>query len=235
MTLKNIFAVIIVLIVSIGGFIFWQKNNATVVNQNSNNKDYRLGSDKIIVFDTQDNREITTIDLSAKEGNFTIPFNPHDVILSPDKKNVWVTITAPQKQIQLMNKALVEKTEGDHHIMMATDQIAIINAVTDKIVRRIQIGVSLDVADLIFTPDSKSLYVAAETGNAIYKIDTKTFKVTDLIQLPPESNPHQLTISADDTKLYARNAAKNKTFLINTKTNAIQKSNETKALPWSSH
>lgn len=234
MIIKSILFVSILVIAIIGGFILWQ----TFSNQtrNTDNKGYRAVENKIIVFDKQNKRELSAIDLSAKEGDFTIKFFPHDITMTPDKKYVWVTVTASQEQLQEMNNALLENAEGDHHIMMATDQIIVINAVTDKIVKRIQIGVNLGLTDLIFTTDAKYAYIAAETGNAIYKVNTISYKV-ELIQLPPASSPHELALSNDESKLYTRNATKSKTFLVATKTNEVilmRDRNGVNNLNWSS-
>ncbi|OGH20768.1 MAG: hypothetical protein A3D74_05590 [Candidatus Levybacteria bacterium RIFCSPHIGHO2_02_FULL_37_13] len=234
---KSILVVIILLILSSGGVFIWQKTNSTFVNQNTDNKEYRVGADKVIVFDTQNKKEITTIDLSAKEGDFLIKFTPHDVTITDGKKQIWITASASNEEIQAMSKKLVEKTKRDQHVMMATDQVISINPTTDKIAKRVPIGVSLDLADIILTPDGKYAYVSAETGNAIYKINTSTFKV-QLIQLPSESKPHQLALSTDGAELYARNQADSNIYLISTKTNEVKNqedTEETSNLNWSSH
>ena len=206
-------------------------------SQNIDKKEYRAGTGNVIVLDKQKEVEEAAIDLTAKEGDFTVEFIPHDIKMTHDKKQVWVTANASQEQLQAMSKALVEKTKRDVHVMMATDQIVVIDTNTDKIISRIQIGVGLGLADLIIGKDSKYAYVAAEEGNAIYKVNTSTHKV-DLIQLPPESKPHQLALSTDGTKLYARNQANSNVYFISTRTNEVRNQEgieETKSLNWSGH
>lgn len=239
----KLLTVFIILLVIMGGIIFWQRNSSLILNkyvdnfQDTDKKEYRAGTGKVVVVDIEKNQEITSIDLSAMEESFIIKFYPHDITMTDDKKQVWVTASAQQEQIQAITKELVEKTKRDQHVMMATDQIIVIDTTTDKIINRIPIGVRLDLADLIITPDNRYAYVTAEAGNAIYKIDTSTHKV-DLIQLPPESKPHQLAFATDGTKLYARNSANKNTFLISIKTNEIKSQEDgedIRSLNWSQH
>jgi DNA-binding beta-propeller fold protein YncE len=232
---------LIILLVITGGLIVLGKNNFSISDQQTNNsqnlnKEYLVTEGKVTVLERQSKKEINAIDLSAKEEDFLIKFYPHDIAGVNDKKQVWVTASASQEEIQSMSKELVEKTKQDQHVMMATDQVIVIDTATDKIVKRIPIGVSLGLADIIIAPDNRNAYVTVE-ANAVYKVNMDTHKV-ELIQLPPESKPHQLALSADGTKLYTRNQANNNVFLISKKTNEVEKQenmDETKNLKWSSH
>jgi DNA-binding beta-propeller fold protein YncE len=218
-------------------FSFIKAQDHTTNNIENLNKEYQAGVGKVIVLGTQDKKEITAIDLSAKEGDFVVEFTPHNVAMADDKTALWVTASASQEQIQAMSKELVEKTKRDQHVMMATDQVISINTVTDKITKRVPIGVSLNLSDLILTQDGKNVYVTAERVNAIYRIDTSNYKV-HLIQLPPESKPHQLALSADGTKLYVRSQTNNNVLLISTRANEVKNQADTeelKNLKWSGH
>lgn len=242
MNLRNVLIFIILLVVSIGGFNLWQKTNFFASNkqisnsQNIEKKDYRVEEGIVIVLGRQNRKEITAIDLSAKEGDFLIKFYPHDITRVDGKNQIWVTASASQEEIQAMTKELVEKTQRDAHIMMATDQIIIIDTATDKIVKRIPIGVSLGLADIIIAPDNRNAYITVET-NAVYKVNINTHKV-ELIQLPPESKPHQIALSALGTELYTKNQVNGSVYLISTKTNEVttqEDTEEIKNLKWSSH
>lgn len=237
MKILKLLTFFVILLVIVGGFVFWQRNKVVNNSQSTDKKLYKASTEKVIVLRTQDKKEITAIDLSAKEGDFLIKFYPHDLIGVDNKKQIWVTASASQGEIQAISKKLVEKTKRDEHVMMTTDQIIVIDVVTDKIVKRIPIGVSLGLADIIIAPDNRNAYVTTERANAIYKVNIDTHKV-NLIQLPPESNPHQLAFSSLGTELYARNEANGSVFLISTKTNEFknQVDNEkTKNLKWSNH
>lgn len=217
-------------------FVRGQKNTIGNAAKEIDKKKYQVKIGKVVVFDVYKNKEIGSVDISAKEENFNIEFNPHDIEIAPDKKSVWVSATASENQLNLLRKDLEQKSEGDRHIMTATDQIIVIDTTTDKIQKKIPIGVSLSLADLVISPDGKYVYVASEAGNAIYKVNMNTYKV-DLIQMPPESKPHQLALSIDGTKLYTRNSVDNNTFLISTKTNEIKniKDEDARNLNWSMH
>lgn len=232
---------IIILLVIIGGFIFWQKTNFSPSSKQTNNtqnldKEYQLSEGKITVLDRQSKKEIVEIDLAAKERDFLIKFYPHDITRVDDKNQIWVTASASQEEIQAMTTELVEKTQRDEHVMMATDQVIVVDTATDKIVKRIPIGVSLGLGDIIIAPDNRSAYVTVE-ANAVYKVSIDTHKV-ELIQLPPESKPHKLALSALGTELYTKNQVNGSVYLISTKTNEVKKQEDTeeiKSLKWSSH
>lgn len=229
MVLRKKYVLVTVIVIFIAGFSLWQKSNPLVLEE----KEYKTGTETVIVVDTLKNKETAAIDLSAKEGDFTIAFNPHDITIIPNKEQVWVTATAPEEQFSALHREAAEHI----HVMVPSDQVLVINTETSKITKRINVGMQLGLADLILTPDGKQVFVAAEKGNAIYKINTSTYKV-DLIQLPPESTPHQLALSVDGTKLYARNKANNKLYFISTKTGAVKNqeaTEETRNLNWSGH
>ncbi|QQS38791.1 hypothetical protein IPM62_05425 [Candidatus Woesebacteria bacterium] len=239
MNLRNIGILALLVIIAVGGLILWRKTNFSSSNQQANNsqniekKEYKVREGKVIVLGRQNKKEITAIDLSAKEGEFTIKFTPHNITLIPDKKQIWLTATAPEEQFQAISKESLEHI----HLLMTSDQIFVVDTQTHNVAKRLNIGMQLGLTDLIISPDGKYAYTSAETGNAIYKINTSTYKV-DLIQLPPESKPHQLALSAEGTKLYARNQTNNKMFLISISTNEVKNQNnneETKSLRWSSH
>lgn len=242
MKILKILVFFIALLIITGGIIFWQKTNFSTSNLQTNNtqnldKEYQLTEGKLTVLERQNKKEIATIDLSAKEEDFIIKFYPHDVTRVDDKKQVWVTASASQEEIQAMSKELVEKTKRDQHVMMATDQVIVIDTIADKIVKRIPIGVGLELADIIIASDNKNAYVTAEKANALYKVNRDTFKV-DLIQLPPESKPHQLALSALGTELYAKNQLNGSVYLISTKTYEVKIQENTekiKNLNWSGH
>lgn len=226
-----------VLLVILVGFVFLQqRTNISTLNQQSNNpqnleKEYRIAEGKVFVLEKQSKKEITTIDLSTKEGDFTINYTPHFTKLAKDKKFLWLTASAPKKQF-----ASIEKRVEDHtHLLAVSDQVIVIDTETNKIIKKIGIGMQLGVRDLIFTPDENTVYIAAETGMSVYKINTSNYKV-DLIQLPIESFPHQLSISYDGKKIYAKSKDNKKVFLI--ENDKVIESNDNEVnnnLSWSKH
>lgn len=241
MKILKLVIICIFILAVIGGVIVWQKTNFSPSSQQINNtqnldKEYQLAEGKITILDRHNKKEIATIDLAAKEGDFLIKFYPHDITTVDDKNQIWITVSASQEEIQTITKELVEKTQRDQHVMMATDQVIVIDKTLDKIVKRIPIGVSLGLADIIIAPDNRNAYVTVE-ASAVYKVNIDTHKV-ELIQLPPESKPHQLALSASGAELYTKNQVNGSVYLISTKTNEVKNLKDTeeiKNLRWSSH
>lgn len=235
MVLKVIIIIALILM-SIGAIILWKSDSSShqyLRESSFQNKEYRPGVEKIHVINRHNKQEIAAIDLSVKEGDFTITFNPHHIVSSIDKKNIWVTASAPEEQYSTINREAKEHI----HVMLPSDQIIVINSETNKITKRINIGTQLNLADLVFTPDGKQIFVAAEKGNAIYTVDTNTYKV-NLIQLPTDSNPHQLALTRDGTKLYSKDNTNSKMFLIATRTKEVKNQTVTEEinnLTWSKH
>lgn len=197
---------------------------------------YKAEDNKIIVFDSRFNRELTSIDLTAKEGEFRIPLSPHVVQIAPNGQNIWVTASASQDQLSALHK----NTKDHTHLLMTSDQVIIIDPTTKKIKERLQMGNNISISDIVFTQDSKFAYISAKSGNALYKINASTFKIDQMIELPPQTLPHEVAISTDNKKVYTKSSETNDIFVISTMTNKIiskmnSKDPLVKDIQWSNH
>ncbi len=223
--------VICIVIGSISLFIF-----SYTLESNSEKYIFKTGKSRIIVEDANTNKEITSISLSSTEENITVELSPHDIQMTPSKKYVWVTASASQDQLSALHKNAKEHL----HLMMTSDQVLVIDLSTNTVKKRLQMGNNIHLSDLVFTPDNKYTYIAAEKGNAIYKINTSNYTVEQMIQLPPESLPHEMALSEDTESLYTRNSAGSNIFVISTKNDKLiskMKANDAlvKSINWSTH
>lgn len=175
-------------------------------NQNSLQYIYALSKDKksLQVVSSNEKKVIKNIDFGLKEGKITLPFTSHSFIFSVDKKQLFVVVSIIEQEKSKLAKTLHEN--GDQHIMSTTDQILVIDMQDNKIYKRIPVGVGLQLAHIVQFPDQPFVYVTAEKGNAVYKIDMKNYKVDSFIQLPPESYPHEIAFSTDRKKLFTKNS-----------------------------
>ncbi len=230
---KILIGIILVVIIAIGAisFIFSDR-----LKSNSEELVFKAVGNQVIIEDAKTNKEITSISLSSKEENITVELSPHDIQMAPSKQYVWVTASASQDQLSAFHRNAKEHL----HLMMTSDQVLVIDLSTNTVKERIQMGNNIHLGDLVFTPDNKSAYIAAETGNAIYKINTSNYKVEQMIQLQPESLPHEVALSKDATKLYTRNSKDSDIYVIATNTNKViskikKNENLNEIISWSTH
>ncbi len=223
-----------IIIGSYYAFITVGQNTASLFMLNEKQLDYKAGKNNVIVVDTKQ-QQITSIDLSAKEGYTTVELSPHDIQTMSNNQFVWVTASASQDQLSALHK----NTKDHTHLMMTSDQLIIIDTNTNTIKERLQMGNNIRLSDIVLTPDDKYAYVSAESGNAIYKIDTNSYKI-EMIELPPETRPHAIALSDDSTKLYTKNSTNSFIFTITTKNNKVNskvsvKESSNIPISWSNH
>ena len=82
------------------------------------------------------------------------------------------------------------------------DEIIVIDPLTDKIIKRIEMGTDLHLSHVALTPDSNYAIVAAQTKGVIYKINAKTYEVEKEINTEKGGEPHGLRISPDSKTAY---------------------------------
>ena len=61
--------------------------------------------------------------------------------------------------------------------MKINDEVIVIDPLTDKIIKRIEMGTDLHLSHVALTPDSNYAIAAAQTKGVIYKINAKTYEV----------------------------------------------------------
>ena len=86
--------------------------------------------------------------------------------------------------------------------MKINDQIIVIDPLTDKIIKRIEMGADLHLSHVALTSDSNYAIAAAQTKGVIYKINTRTYEVEKEAITEKGGEPHGLRISPDGKTAY---------------------------------
>ena len=99
--------------------------------------------------------------------------------------------------------------------MMPNDEVIVINPLTDKIIKRIEMGTDLHLSHVALTADSNYAIAAAQTKGVLYKINAKTYEVEMEAIAEKGGEPHGLRISPDGKRLTSQcSKAKVLEFLI---------------------
>ena len=96
---------------------------------------------EIVVISAKNRNVIKRIDLSAEIG-----FMPHNVQVAPDNKSVWVTANAmdmSKVSFNVISKARADEGHNEETDIKANDEIIVIDPLTDKIIKRIEMGTDL--------------------------------------------------------------------------------------------
>lgn len=162
---------------------------------------------EIAVVSVKNRNVIKRIDLSSDIGGMKIGFMPHNVQVAPDNKSVWVTantmdMSKTKTSFFKIPKVQADEGHGEETGMMANDEIIVIDPLTDKIVKRIEMGADLHLSHIALTPDSNYAIAAAQTKGVIYKINTRTYEVEKEINTEKGGEPHGLRISPDGKTAY---------------------------------
>src|SRR3990167_9701155 len=162
---------------------------------------------EIAVIDAKNRSVIKRIGLSAEIGGIKIGFMPHNVQVAPDNKTVWVTANAMDMNKDKVSffriqKVSADEGHGEEVGMKANDEIIVIDPLTDKIIRRIEMGTDLHLSHIALTPDSNYAIAAAQSKGVVYKINTKTYEVEKEINTEKGAEPHCLRISPDGKTAY---------------------------------
>ena len=162
---------------------------------------------EIAVISAKDRAVIKRIDLSSDIGGKKIGFMPHNVQVAPDNKSVWVTANAMDMNKDKVSffriqKVSADEGHGEEGGMKANDEIIVIDPLTDKIIRRIEMGTDLHLSHIALTPDSNYAIAAAQTKGVVYKINAKTYEVEKEINTEKGGEPHGLRISPDGKTAY---------------------------------
>lgn len=86
--------------------------------------------------------------------------------------------------------------------MNVSDEIIVIDPLTDKIVKRIEMGEGLHLSHVVLTPDSDYAIAVAQTKGAIFKINAKTYAIENEATVEKNSEPHGVRISPDGKTAY---------------------------------
>ena len=162
---------------------------------------------EIAVISVKDRAVIKRIDLSADMGGTKIGFMPHNVQVAPDNKSVWVTANAmdmseDKVSFNVISKARADEGHGEEKELKVNDEVIVIDPLTDKIIKRIEMGTDLHLSHIALTPDFNYAIAAAQSKGVIYKINAKTYEVEKEINTEKGGEPHGLRISPNGQTAY---------------------------------
>src|SRR3989344_3920143 len=162
---------------------------------------------EIAVISAKDRAVIKRIDLSSDMGGKKIGFMPHNVQVAPDNKTVWVTANAMDMNKDRVSFFRIQKVSADEGHdeeggMKANDEIVVIDPLTDKIIKRIEMGTGLHLSHISLTQNSNYAIAASQTKGIVYKINAKTYEVEKEISTEKGAEPHGLRISPDGKTAY---------------------------------
>lgn len=197
---KKIIISIAVLTVLIGGFflLFVKDKGDRKISENKIQDKIYVASEEsgeITVISVKDRVVMDHINLSLEMHGARISFYPHNVQVAPDNKSVWVTANA-----YLMN--MKKNNDMTAMSMDVADEIVVIDPLTDKIIKRIEVGAGLHLSHVVLTPDSNYAIVVAQSGGVIFKINANTYEIENEISVERGSEPHGLRISPDGKTAY---------------------------------
>lgn len=151
------------------------------------------GTGEVVAINAKTQEEISRIDLAEEINGKRINYMPHNVQVAPDNKSVWVTANA-MEDMKKMSFQIIEKAYADEGHSeagtTASDQVIIINPLTDKIIRRIEVGEGLHLSHVALTPDSTFAIVAAQEKGIIYKINVSSFDVEKQVETKKKQVGH---------------------------------------------
>ena len=166
------------------------------------------GESKIVAFDPATKKIVAAIDLSVAHEGGKLAYAPHNVQVSPDMKTVWVTANAKghEDHSSLIPAARAHGEENEAG--EEPDEVIVINPETDKIVKRSPIRPGVHLAHVVFAPDSSLALVTAQSEDAVYKINARTFEIEKEISVSPprgdsvSQEPHGIRVSPDGAVAY---------------------------------
>jgi YVTN family beta-propeller protein len=198
--------IIFIAVILVVGF-FWLRPSSKISSPTEtlgelNEKIYVAveGESKVAVIDPNKKKVIGNINLSKLHDGEYLNYAPHNVQVSPDMKTVWVTVNIPHKEnhsFRFIPYIFAHEVGGEE-----PDEVVVIDAIEDKIIKRIPIAPGIHLAHIVLTPDNSFAYVTAQEEGALYRINAKTFEVEKRIAFPKNSQPHGIRISPDGKFAY---------------------------------
>ena len=228
--------VILFVIAQLGVIVWYAANrssgNQLVVAEASQKIYVAVEEDGKIAVVNPDNQAVKYIDLSQTVNGMDTHYAPHNVQVAPDGRTVWVTGnvagehqhgSAPTKHLKKIASTLspFQKVlaHGDEEESMpaqgssssdmtgpAQDEVIVIDAATDKIIKRIGMGQGLHLAHVALTLDSQFAFVTAQEKDLIFKISGSTYDVEQQYSVKVSSGPHGLRVTPDSSTVYIANS-----------------------------
>ena len=196
---KRIISIIFLIAISAVAFLLFIKDKdiARVSENKIQDKVYVASeeSGEITVVSVKDRVVMDRISLSSETRGIKTVLYPHNVQVAPNNKSVWVTANA-----YLMN--MKKNTDMAGMSMDINCEIIVIDPLTDKIIKRMEMGAGLHLSHIVLTPDSNYAIAVAQSGGAIFKINANTYEIEKEIFIEKGSEPHGLRISPDGKTAY---------------------------------
>ncbi len=196
---KRIISIIFLIAISAVAFLLFIKDKdiARVSENKIQDKVYVASeeSGEITVVSVKDRVVMDRISLSSETRGIKTVLYPHNVQVAPNNKSVWVTANA-----YLMN--MKKNTDMAGMSMDINGEIIVIDPLTDKIIKRMEMGAGLHLSHIVLTPDSNYAIAVAQSGGAIFKINANTYEIEKEIFIEKGSEPHGLRISPDGKTAY---------------------------------
>ncbi len=142
------------------------------------------GEDQITVLDRQRSVVARYIPVGSRPDSSTPPESPHNILLSPDGRFLYVNLIAA---------GMVEKFDAHTFARLG------------------EVRVGRNPAQLVVTEDGSTLYVSnfdqVLFERFILRVDAGSMTVTDTVSSDTLKAPHSLALSRDEKKLYVANAS----------------------------
>ena len=227
--------VILFVIAQLGVIVWYAANrssgNQLVVAEASQKIYVAVEEDGKIAVVNPDNQAVKYIDLSQTVNGMDTHYAPHNVQVAPDGRTVWVTGNAAGEHqhgsslLPRLKNLAIELSpfkrvlaHGDEEAMPAQnespmsasgpvqDEVIVIDAATDKIIKRIGMGQGLHLAHVALTLDSQFAFVTAQEKDLIFKISGSTYDVEQQYSVKVSSGPHGLRVTPDSSTVYIANS-----------------------------
>lgn len=149
------------------------------------------GESSLTVVNALDTKEVGYISLTEWNNRFSA----HNVQVSPDGS--LVVVTANSMSPEGMTDKKMEKEEST-----ISDQLVLIDPLTDRITDRINIGMDAHLAHVVVNADTTLAFVIAQEDAQLVIISLTDKSIQKIIPLPEGSSPHGLRLSPDGRQLY---------------------------------
>lgn len=144
----------------------------------------------VSVIDAEKKKFIKAISLSEQYYGKFLEYSAHNVQVGPKGSIIAVTANILEK-------------EGAHGGEMTnSDEIILIDPITDSIVSRIPMGIGTHLAHVVIDSTDTRAYAASQEKGIIFVIDLVSKSIIKEVKLPENSGPHGIRLSPDNKSLY---------------------------------
>lgn len=161
------------------------------------------GDGVINVIDSVTRKIIRNVDLSIAHEGGMVKFHPHNVVVAPDGKTVWITANAGKHEGHSRSLVNSAYAHGAGESGVAPDEIIVLDPNRrDRIIARIETDIGAQLAHVVVSQDGAFAYATAQKKAVIYKIDARTKEIVNEIAFAKDSQPHGVRLAPDGKKAY---------------------------------